>query len=940
MSAENTFRFILEEPSSRGSAGDKQRKRARLVTACDNCRVKKIKCIRVPGGESDGTCDACKVIGSECLYSDRERYQSTQGQRFDQQRPDSSSSAAETVPISPIYTTNIQTSSEDIRTRKRKASTSDEGVGPNPLTTQFGLPSEAPKPYASQHVPATSSYAASMSSSVVPSVMPMSPAASLPLSESAAAPRLERITVPFFRYFGPTANTPGYRKIKVRALTLSETNTSSPPTQTQLPPSPNVSSNPYDFGHPHNPNYPYRQRVLPDGQPHVADFGAVVGDHLANGNESSLFDPQRPRYPASQHLLHLIGLFFDYLACHFPFLDRREVMEAAEQQTLPAVLANCMASLACRFSDRVELARADSRASAGVEYADMSKLLIVHMLSWPSLEVLQALVLIAWSEFGSGRDSGLWMYSRMAVAMAMDLGLQFETTVRLAATESEQEKVRLTWWSVLLIDRINSWGTGRPIAIADDQFDTILPLPPHDGREDIGTAPSPSLVFGHLASLVMLRGKMGDVLNSLVKRNSDIVIELELNQLQYEMTTWYQSLPSTLVFNIHNFRRFSSHNQSSTFLLLHCMFHSVITLLHRPSLLQRFTPDVTLPLVNSLDLSRSSARSLVDMISLADEMDENSLIANPFLDLPILTAARAFLAERETLAKPPENMSSMTVTLMRQWSEMSLERCKDALKKMSKFWGGVGCVKKILDQQSAGNLDFDVGVGSSGDSHVAHLRDVELMTQWATKAWRRQVGTAVHRKPPATSISAILNNAPAGMSPPASSPNSAYPYTNGMNGMNGNGNYDPFSKDSPEGAAVGISGVLDGPFMPRSSQGGFPSSMDALRVSFNSAEADLSFPNMQATQLLNIPEGLEEFLGSTLMSGTPMHLLGNRTSSSSSTSLIPNGGSGGGGGGGSAPGLSSTDMSNSIQPFSTLIGPWFPMGQFSRAPSPVSSPYK
>ncbi|KAG8889435.1 hypothetical protein FRB98_004331 [Tulasnella sp. 332] len=578
----------------------------------------------------------------------------------------------------------------------------------------------------------------------------------------------------------------------------------------------------------------------------------------------------------------------------------------------------------------------------------MSKLLIVHMLSWPSLEVLQALVLIAWSEFGSGRDSGLWMYSRMAVAMAMDLGkqprLQFETTVQLAATDNEKEKVRLTWWSVLLIDRINSWGTGRPIAIADDQFDTILPLPPNDGREDLGTPPSPSLVFGHLASLVMLRGKMGDVLNSLVKRNSDIVIELELNQLQYEMTTWYQSLPSTLVFNIHNFRRFSSHNQSSTFLLLHCMFHSVVTLLHRPSLLQRFTPDVTLPLVNSLDLSRSSARSLVDMISLADEMDENSLIANPFLDLPILTAARAFLAERETLAKPPEHMSSMTVSLMRQWSEMSLERCKDALKKMSKFWGGVGCVKKILDQQSAGNLDFDVGVGSSGDSHVAHLRDVELMTQWATKAWRRQVGTnTVQRKPPATSISAILNNAPAGMSPSAASPTSGYPYTNGnVNGINGNGSHDPFStKDSPEGATVGISGILDGPFMPRSSQGGFTGPTDALRVSFNSAEADLSFPNLQATQLFNIPEGFEEFLGSALTNGMGpnlLHLPHGTSAAQSSSSLMTNGGGGSGGGG--APGMPNMHTPNNIPAFSTVIGPWFPMDQFSRAPSPVSSPYK
>lgn len=73
------------------------------------------------------------------------------------------------------------------------------------------------------------------------------------------------------------------------------------------------------------------------------------------------------------------------------------------------------------------------------------------------------------------------------------------------------------------------------------------------------------------------------------------------------------------------------------------------------------------------------------MVSLADELDMDSLIANPFLDLPILTAARAFLAEREYLAKPPPNMPSMNVLLMRQWSETSLDRCKDALKKMSKY---------------------------------------------------------------------------------------------------------------------------------------------------------------------------------------------------------------------------------------------------------------
>ncbi|KAG8982646.1 hypothetical protein FRB90_006656, partial [Tulasnella sp. 427] len=699
-----------------------------------------------------------------------------------------------------------------------------------------------------------------------------------------------------------------------------------------------------------NPIYPYSTRVHPENN---LFFSSIEGTANASISASSattgLFDPHRPRYPSSKYLPHLTGLFFDHLACHFPFLVRKEVTEAVENETLPAVLANCIASLACRFSENPELLKAGKRAVAGEAFADMAKLLVVHMLSWPSVEVVQTLVLIAWSEFGSGRDSGLWMYSRMAVAMAMDLGLQFEATVQLATTHAEKEKIRLTWWSCILIDRINSWGTGRPIAIADDQFDTCLPLNPVDPHENITQPPPPSLVFGHLASLVQLRGKIGDVLNNLVKKSNDMTLEMELTQLQYEMTTWYQTLPPSLVFNIHNFRRFSSHKQSPIFLLLHCMFHSVITLLHRPSLLQRFTPAVALPLANSVDMSRSSARSLVDMVSLADEVDSDSLIANPFLDLPILTAARSFLAEREFLAKPPENMSPMMVLLMRQWSETSLDRCKDALKKMSKFWGGVGCVKRILDQQSAGDLDFDVGEGSSGDTHMAHLRDVELITQWATKAWRRQTGNKtghlrIIKQEPETSKPGsgigltALNTSPqsATYAPPPNAPppaNGATP-TSTHGGSNSGA---PYLEDSPAGASVGITGILDGgPFSflhnPTSTthqngnaangHGGYDSS---LRVSFNSAEADLSFPNSISTEIFSIPDGLEEFLGGAMD-------LGNHHGQHAQTgSAAPNGNG--------AMDLQQLaagqlDHAMSIPAFTTLIAPWFPMGQFSRAPSP------
>lgn len=67
---------------------------------------------------------------------------------------------------------------------------------------------------------------------------------------------------------------------------------------------------------------------------------------LSNEN---LFDPSRPRYPSPVHFPHLAKLFFDTLACHFPFLDRAKVMQQVEEGSLSAVLANCLAGLAIRY---------------------------------------------------------------------------------------------------------------------------------------------------------------------------------------------------------------------------------------------------------------------------------------------------------------------------------------------------------------------------------------------------------------------------------------------------------------------------------------------------------------------------------------------------------------------------------------------------------------
>ncbi|KDQ14517.1 hypothetical protein BOTBODRAFT_32649 [Botryobasidium botryosum FD-172 SS1] len=857
----DNFRFILEEPNSALHNRAQHRKRARLVTACDACRVKKIKCLR---SQSSRKCEACRTSKTACLFEDRDRYQAERGMSY----------SSFTQVDSPAPSTSLEDSPGYHLKRKR----SDDCMSRGSTSVSSGSVLAAESVFDFSTLP------------TMPEIFhPAQPDGAPAAGVMQGSRDLKRIAVPFFRYFGPTANTPGYRRVKVHTLTLPTSpvsSGSSPPLSANSPTSSTRSSSQTQDQRSSPPTT--SSSYIPPLDGHPASWSTPASPRTSAPNSPhDLFDPLRPRYPNPKYLPHLAALFFDNLACHFPFLDQDEVVRQLNDGTLPAILANCLAALAVRFSDRSDILGGGPRHTAGEPYADMAKLLIVHMLSWPSLEVLQALVLIAWAEFGSGRDSGLWMYSRMAVGMAMDLGLGFEATVQLAATEEQREKVRLTWWAVLLIDRINSWGTGRPIAIADDQFDTALPTVNFASDEDLSKPPPTSYVFGHLCRLVQIRGRLGDVLNNNIKhRSTDVSVDLELSELQYQMTTFYRSLPPSLVFNIQNFRRFSNHSQAAIFLLLHVMFHSVITLLNRPSLLQNFTPDMALPFASSVELARSSARSIVDMVTLAAEMDQQALYANPFLDLPILTAARAFLAERETLARPPPSMTTMSILLSRQWAETSLEKCMRFLTQMGSFWGGVGCVAMILDQQIAGDMDFDIGEGNSGDSHIVHIRDVELITQWATTAWRRHV----RRGEPAYSAA----NSESYQQPPS-------PY----DGTNGAGS-------SPEGASVGITGFLDGPLSGDMGFGAMDQA-NAFRVSFNSAEADLSFPDCE-TELFSIPDGLEEFLFSHAGS-------------------VDEVGFGGAGQDMKAMGMGVHDL---VAPaFSTLIGPWFPMGQhLSRAPSP------
>ncbi|KAJ3988840.1 hypothetical protein F5890DRAFT_1489512 [Lentinula detonsa] len=104
---DDSFQFIIESPQN--TQGHK--KRPRLVTSCDNCRLKKIKCLQ---STPEGKCEACRAAKIQCRFRDRERYfaersrsiagpGASSGYNSSEQRPDSS---ADTFPVASTSSSN------------------------------------------------------------------------------------------------------------------------------------------------------------------------------------------------------------------------------------------------------------------------------------------------------------------------------------------------------------------------------------------------------------------------------------------------------------------------------------------------------------------------------------------------------------------------------------------------------------------------------------------------------------------------------------------------------------------------------------------------------------------------------------------------------------------------------------------------------------------
>ena len=174
--------------------------------------------------------------------------------------------------------------------------------------------------------------------------------------------------VQYYRYLGPTAIAPGYKKI---SLKVTNDNSSS-------------------------------------GSQNTCCFGS------SEQSDVSVFDP-RNALPRAELLPHLLDAFFEYYGSYFCFLNRKQLEELIKTDDISSFLLCSIAALSARFCDAdiftpyfppLPASQARDHWEYSLPFLNQAKILLMPLLSIPSRDLVAGLLFLALAEFGDNNEAG------------------------------------------------------------------------------------------------------------------------------------------------------------------------------------------------------------------------------------------------------------------------------------------------------------------------------------------------------------------------------------------------------------------------------------------------------------------------------------------------------------------------------------------------------
>ncbi|KAJ5545817.1 fungal-specific transcription factor domain-containing protein [Penicillium frequentans] len=302
---------------------------------------------------------------------------------------------------------------------------------------------------------------------------------------------------------------------------------------------------------------------------------------------------------------HLINLYFTW---HNPSVDvvNRDMYEMAKQQWKEQMedtpyyseaLTNAMCCLGAAFEPRYHPNFITYPRSLSDFFADRAKMLLDIELDSPTMATVQAMVVLSGHDIGCKRDARGWLYSGMAMRLAFDLGLHIDMSPMVAngsISEVEADVRRMVFWGAYTLD--HRWGflLGRPfrtnledvtiqrpgVGFRKDQAQRWYPygLPhPTVYPPGLSIANSASSLNLHRIILCGIMTPLGHVLYGSSKISRQALQKLNAETTD-RLLHWKANLPDFLQINIDEHTTpYLPH-----VLLLHLYYHQVVIHAHRP----------------------------------------------------------------------------------------------------------------------------------------------------------------------------------------------------------------------------------------------------------------------------------------------------------------------------------------------------------------------
>jgi hypothetical protein len=448
------------------------------------------------------------------------------------------------------------------------------------------------------------------------------------------------------------------------------------------------------------------------------------------------------KLPDSETQDHLLELYFTYVHPSLPVIHKRSFFEVFKntqatvdlpdspksdanssvsssalnrrRQRIPTLLLLAMYAIAERYSPRCAPPPQDgSMWAAGDAYLDSAKTILNGTYANSRPSTCQALLLLGYREIGIGAMAQAWVYIGMAVRMAQDLGMHrsadgwFRVGLggKLFGEWELQERKRI-WYSCVIMDKYVSTYIGRPLAIFDRDYDTLMPSdeepeemevwklhpskPVTSGSwepkvpTDLGPAPGRIIsCFNASATLSALLGRMFVAIYGIRPVSSRHTESMHFERL---LDKWYIELPEHLRFDPGSLK--TSLPQPHV-LTLHMQYWCTVLLLHRPFIRDHKNnfdgssdDEVNTIIKKKYELCAAAANHIT---SIASSYSDNYCLSRSavFLCYYVFTASVMHVI---SLSKYPSDPQA----------RLGLTKCMDALENMKTVWPSAGRALELL----------------------------------------------------------------------------------------------------------------------------------------------------------------------------------------------------------------------------------------------------